>query len=395
MDTRQVLNLLPAIALGVLPCLASADDGGSMADMRRLIISGLGPGAAGATPGRSMVSVYGTVDVGVDFTRGPAGNRARVQGNNAWTSKLGVYGEEDLGDGWSAFFRLEAGLNPDTGTQQSSSAFFNRGSYVGISHRDWGSVSVGKQLSGASALAIGADPFLATGHQSIYSYLAAYRDLGYGSSVDSNRINDSISYSSPLIAKSVGFNLFYARKEAQGTGPGTHNRAVAVFYSDPKTFVSASYSQNWCDPIATSTTPCARDSVVEPTIRTDNLVVSGARDLGPLTGSAVFIRTMPKYAGDASANLYVLGVQKMMGRHLLRATAGYRDTSIPGNHAWGMTLGDDYYLSKRTSIYARLGGLKNGRASALTYNYEPTDAFPLPSLAGSVTGVTMGITYQF
>ncbi|MGT2509368.1 porin [Cupriavidus basilensis] len=366
-----------------------------MQDIQRTIISGLGPGALGTVPGRSMLAIYGTVDVGLDYTRGPSGKIGRVFSNNSWTSKIGIYGEESLGGGWSAYFRLEAGFNPDNGTLQTNSSFFNRGSYVGLANKDWGSLSLGKQLSGASALAIGADPFLAVGHQSIYSYLAAFRDLGYGASVDSNRINDSISYTSPLFNKSIGFNVFYALKETQGSGPDTHNRAVSVFYSHPKTFASLSLSQNWCDPTPTSTTPCAKDNVIEPSIRTDNFLFNVMQDLGIFTGSIVYMRTIPKGTNTATASLYLLGAQKMIGRHFLRATVGYRDTSINGNHAWGMTIGDDYYLSRRTSLYGRWGMLRNGPNSALTYNYDASNAFPLPQTGGSVNAFTVGITHHF
>ena len=254
---------------------------------------------------------------------------------------------------------------------------------------------MGKQLSGASSLAIGADPFLATGHQSIYSYLAAFRDLGYGASVDVNRINDSISYSSPILGKHFGFNVFYAFKQAPGAGPDTHNRALSGFYTSSQTFASVSLSQNWCDPIATSTSPCARDSILEPSIRTDNFLVNVAHDFGWFTGSAVFVRTQPQGIGNATAKLYLLGAQKMIGRHLLRATVGYRDTTIAGDHSWGVTLGDDYYLSRRTALYGRLGTLRNGAASSLTYNFEAANAFPLPSVGRPVTGVTAGIVHQF
>lgn len=394
MKLKKIGFLLFAIFFGVAPRLSWAD-GGSMQDIRRLVVSGLGPGAMGATPGSSRVSLYGTVDIGLDYTRGEQGSSKRVLSNNAWTSKVGLYGEEYLGEGWSAYFRMEAGFNPDTGAMQSASSFFNRGSYVGISNKEWGSLSLGKQLSGATALAIGADPFLATGHQSIYSYLAAYRDLGYGASVDSNRINDSISYSSPIIAGSLGFNAFYAFKGLPGSGPKTHNRAVSMFYSGDKTFASVSLSQNWCDPIATSTTPCVSDNIVEPTVRTDNFLVSAMQDFGPFTGSAVYMQTRPQSPGSATAKLYLLGAQKLVGRHLLRATVGYRETSIAGNHAWGLTVGDDYYLSKRTALYGRWGTLRNGPNSSLTYNYEAANKFPAPSVGGVVSGFTVGITHHF
>ncbi|WP_081651339.1 MULTISPECIES: porin [Cupriavidus] len=387
-----LLCVATVVSCGSASSWAEAD---SMVDIQRLVLQGVGPGALGVMPGRSMLSLYGTVDVGLDYTHGPSGNMKRVESNNAWTSKFGIYGQESLGRGLTAFFRLESGFNPDSGTQQSKTSFFNRGSFVGLSSTDWGTVSLGKQLSGASSLAIGADPFLATGHQSIYSYLAAFSDLGYGSSLDINRINNSISYTTPLLWEHVGINAFYALKGNQDVGPRTHNQSLSIYYASQENFMSASYSQNWCDPSPAATSQCSHDATREPSIRTDNVLLNVSHDFGFLTGTAVLSWINPRNTGGANAMLYFAGVQKKIGAHLLRVTAGFRDTTQKANHAWGMTFGDDYFLSKRTSLYARFGFIRNSSASALTYNYEPENGFPLPKPGGSVHSLTVGIAHHF
>jgi len=48
-------------------------------------------------------------------------------------SRIGVRGQEDLGDGYRASFVLEAGLDGDKGAQPDSNRLFNRQAWVGLS----------------------------------------------------------------------------------------------------------------------------------------------------------------------------------------------------------------------------------------------------------------------
>ena len=62
------------------------------------------------------------------------------------TSRWGVRGSEDLGDGLKAHFQLEGGINPDTGTQADAASLFDRDALVGLSGK-WGKLDAGRTPS--------------------------------------------------------------------------------------------------------------------------------------------------------------------------------------------------------------------------------------------------------
>jgi predicted porin len=78
---------------------------------------------------------------------------------------------------------------------------------------------------------------------------------------------------------------------------------------------------------------------------------------------------------------------------LLRASVAYRDTSKSQDYAYGSTIGIDHFLSKRTSLYARVGVMRNGPNSSVTYNYD--SGSPTPAPGRTISSVTLGINHQF
>lgn len=93
--------------------------------------------AAGAAQAASSVTLYGTADVGYEkFT----GTGLQQTGND--DSNFGIKGQEDLGNGLSAIFKMESRLNLDTGTQ-ARSRFFERESWVGLKG-NFGTVRFGR-----------------------------------------------------------------------------------------------------------------------------------------------------------------------------------------------------------------------------------------------------------
>jgi predicted porin len=116
--------------------------------------------AAFAAPAMAQnVSVYGNIEMGPSITDTGSASTTTIANGVVNSSRLGFKGSEDLGGGLKAFFRLESGLNPETGslggTRNASHAtggttvssgganFFNRGAEIGLSGA-FGSVKLGK-----------------------------------------------------------------------------------------------------------------------------------------------------------------------------------------------------------------------------------------------------------
>ena len=81
--------------------------------------------ANGTCLAQTSVNLYGIVDVGLRAADGlaannaptPPGHTTAVTSGINQTSRWGIRGQEALGGGWKAVFRLEGGMNADTGTQ--------------------------------------------------------------------------------------------------------------------------------------------------------------------------------------------------------------------------------------------------------------------------------------
>ena len=103
---------------------------------------------AGAAAAQSNVTLYGLIDVGYGVGNngtyeGQHGKDSKFQqwGNSNSTSRWGLKGSEDLGNGTKVYFELEQGFQPETGADKGG---FDRSALVGISG-GFGSVQAGRQ----------------------------------------------------------------------------------------------------------------------------------------------------------------------------------------------------------------------------------------------------------
>jgi predicted porin len=93
---------------------------------------------------QTNVQLYGSIDAGVDYVNNAAGRSLEaVNAGKRSPDRFGFKGTEDLGDGTSAFFKLENGFNSDLGTQANPNKLFNRYAQVGLSNTRFGTLTLG------------------------------------------------------------------------------------------------------------------------------------------------------------------------------------------------------------------------------------------------------------
>jgi len=105
-------------------------------------------GFAGSAIAQGSVVAYGIVDQSLRFTSNAnASNDSLFQlANGAITnSRFGLKGEESLGGGVRALFRLEGGFDPDDGTLNQGGRIFGRYAYVGLADARLGTITLGRQ----------------------------------------------------------------------------------------------------------------------------------------------------------------------------------------------------------------------------------------------------------
>jgi len=127
---------------------------------------------AGAAQAQSSVSVYGLYDGGLNTKRSEMNvngtktmtSSSDMTGNQQTSSRLGFRGVEDLGGGLTAMFNYELGFNPGTGSLDTVQGLTAAGqsasdpirtSIVGLSSKQFGSVEIGRQLTGVFGTAAG------------------------------------------------------------------------------------------------------------------------------------------------------------------------------------------------------------------------------------------------
>ncbi|WP_414693471.1 porin, partial [Paraburkholderia madseniana] len=98
---------------------------------RKLIVVAAAVVASGAAHAQSSsVTLYGVIDVGLDFTNNSGGKQLfKMQDgtyDGMYGSRWGLKGEEDLGGGLKAVFKLENGFNLNNGTLGQGGREFGR-----------------------------------------------------------------------------------------------------------------------------------------------------------------------------------------------------------------------------------------------------------------------------
>jgi len=120
--------------------------------MKKSLIALAVLGLSGAAMAQSSVTLYGKADAGlgkIELDASPTGGDATnktqfISGStmNAFTSRVGVRGVEDLGGGMKVGYTFETGLDLNDGT--TTGAFWARQANMSLSS-DWGTVKLGQQ----------------------------------------------------------------------------------------------------------------------------------------------------------------------------------------------------------------------------------------------------------
>lgn len=203
----------------------------------KLVLGLIAAGACSMASAQSSVTLYGIVDVGVQWNK--QGVNKSTSGTADWQSesyfgvdggyqsgnRFGLRGSEALGGGWNAVFALEGGFSIDTGTSSQGNRLFGRQAWAGL-QSSIGTVALGRiatpsSTTGSFDMFAAVDPFDGGwGINAIGSTFIAANAL---------REDNSIIYSSPnwggfRIATQYSFNL-----ESGETAPQGSNSSAANF----------------------------------------------------------------------------------------------------------------------------------------------------------------------
>jgi GBP family porin len=328
--------------------------------------------AAGMASAQTNVTIYGIVDLGLDYNVGATGSAATgaasklaMASGQTSGSRLGFKGSEDLGNGLSAIFTLEEGFNANDGSQGYSGRLFGRQSWVGLSG-NLGSVTIGRQYSSTYLALQTLDPYkvnTAGDAQKVYGY-------GLGKSDPISRVDNSVVYQTQSIAGLSGM-AGYGFSSATSTYYKSSTKFGGVNYVNGPLTVLASYQDTDRVSFAPPSTPTAAlDAMVvasglapnSTTLATvKNSVVGGTYDFGVVKLHAGFGTTKAQAVGTLSIRNYLVGLTAPVGTGtLLSSWNRINVTNVSGGVANQFAIGYTYPLSKRTNFYAIAAYTENG-----------------------------------
>lgn len=278
------------------------------------------------------VNVYGNVDVSVGSFEDNLTNRiTEVRSGQLTGSFIGFKGQEDLGGGLKAFFKLESTIGVDTGSAQSN--FWGRTSELGLTGA-YGTITGGNSVTLAGRAYDAQSPFSVFGNMNGVASTVAAHGGNFGA-VQTN----SLTYTSQTYSGFAGAAQF---------GTGTEAPSTDKIYA-----LQGSYASG---PLAAGLTVTNND------LADQNLVQLGASyDYGSVKAFGQIGRA--KLAANDDLNYFELGASVPVAANC-KVLAAWTHGKSDGYKTNELSVAYDHTLSKRTGAYAGLvyQSEKNGSA---------------------------------
>lgn len=339
---------------------------------------------------QSSVSLYGTVDAGVEWVNkapGNGGSRTALQSGNEMTgSRWGLRGVEDLGGGLKGIFNLESGFTLDDGRSAQGGRLFGRTAYVGLQGQ-WGQLTLGRQTNLLYDFTTKYDPMALTSRYSILS-----QDAAMG-----GRADNAVKYVGTFggLTASALYSTRNDGQEIAGNNKVGREWSAGANYAAGPFSVGAVYDQTNSNDVLTANSKQQRATVAGTYAFGPAKLFAGYRWSN---ASADIVAT----TANTRSNLYWLGAGYQATPALSLTGAAYyqQDKGSTTGSPWLFVVGSDYALSKRTDAYLNLAYAKNSNGSILgvagmgdVYNTPAVGTTPADS--SNQMGAMVGLRHKF
>lgn len=301
---------------------------------------------------QSSVTLYGNVDAGLAYSKtktqpvvgaSTSASTTSVESSVLTDSFFGLKGQEDLGGGLKAIFKLESSINVDTGAAASTN-FFGKNAYVGLAG-DFGTVKLGNQESLFKNEAAAFDAFGSS------RVLSVSTNLFTGLSGLGGSWQNTVGYTSPSLSGLTLSAQHSAREGNTGKTAATVNggaTAVAANYTAGALGLSAVIGN------VRSTAGTAADEVQKAWL------LGASYDFGAVKAFAQYGQNKFEDAAgaDAKAKFFQLGAVVPVTQNG-SVHASYGQTKVEDVKARQFSLAYHHGLSKRTSVYAGVTYIKD------------------------------------
>ncbi|WP_175837904.1 porin [Burkholderia anthina] len=356
--------------------------------------------SSAAAAADSTMTLYGIADTFIQYLGNGASHAVSERSGGSSTSVFGLRGSEDLGGGLHAKFVLENGFNLNNGSlYYDTTAMFVRQSWVGLEDDRYGSLTFGRQYDPGFYLTYPTDPFGLNDALSPFSAgVAAIDRATLATQYDAGRQDNSILYQSPVLA---GWRLraMYAFASTV-TQPlpkqGGNTLGVTLTYSGYGLYAGLGYGNQRSGKLSFPGLPGPLDVPASQFFGAAlayrwgivnlqfNYTYNRPNEAAPGTLTAVLDAAHAYSVAELGATIMATPVDMIELAAVVRNVRGVHDNAV------GVQAGYDHYLSKRTSVYARAGWIKNNGSSTMSWSGVSVAA---PDQNQVVAGV--GMTHRF
>ncbi|PUA18427.1 porin [Glaciimonas sp. PCH181] len=311
---------------------------------------------------QTSVTIYGVFDQGFTYSTNQKGS-ANLQFTSLGVqgSRLGFKGSEDLGGGLKTIFTLESGFDPNTGALGQGGKLFGRQGFVGLQSTQWGTLTAGRQY----------DPLV--GNLAPLTSNGGYTGLYFAHPFDNDNTNNTIRFNNAVKYASNTYGGFsssvmYAFSNQIGAFGNDRAWSAGAKYENGPLKLGVGYLE--LDNGGASTTSpnpagTAPDAPVTAS-RARMYGLGGSYQLGPALLGAVWTGSKYNNVGPTltsgitnNFNNYELNARYLVAPTLM-LVAAYTYTTVgisgrPGvvNSKFNQfSVLADYFLSKRTTLYA-------------------------------------------
>jgi predicted porin len=348
------------------------------------LAAALAPVLVHADTTTAAVQLYGRLEVAMDSSR-YSGTATRPSTSavalSTETSYWGITGQEALGKGTRAYFKLESGFSVDTGAQVSPTSLFNREAFVGLGSATCGSIQLGSQFGPAFWITARTDPFQRSTNGAIFNLMqqnGGNKQRGYRLVQDNAIQYISPSFSGVTLRAIAGLSERTAAPDNLGAF-----RGVNLEYNASPTFYVGVSAE---DEKVAGLTPAS-------SISRKTYTVGATYDFRVVKLHGYLLRNTQDNA--PGANAYMAGLSYPVGGGVIRTSySSYKVSDTPGARANVVALGYTYALSKRTTLYTAYGRMNNDSASNFAL-WPSSKTYGLPGLGEDVRSLELGIRHFF
>jgi predicted porin len=319
----------------------------------------------GVAHAQSSVSAYGLIDVSAGQFQTPGSAKLkRLDSGNMSTSYIGFKGSEDLGGGLRANFQLESFIGVDTGGAgrvTGVDAFWARNANVSLSG-GFGTIKMGRQgpplfvstlLFNAFSDSFGFSPAI----RQYYSLNVGTPNKNVTPLVGDSGWNNAIGYSLPSYG-GLSATVLVAAGENAATSKGKNVGGNVLYFGGPVALTAAWQNVKTQGVGGAAFSGAFASPALAGFASQTSYQVGGSFDAGLVKLFAQYGKIKTDAANDVTTTNFNFGAKVPLGAGAILAQYGNSKIETQGvsgeKKSQIASAGYDYFLSKRTDLYAVL-----------------------------------------